>query len=318
MKNFLDFFYYTKTERKACVLLLILCIAAFVLPEWLDFSKPYDLTILANAPRPVQAKADWPKPQRWNNYKKKYKYKYKYNARYPAKEPSVVASFAAFDPNLVSLDELLKMGLNKRSASIWVKYTSKGGHFKKAEDVLKIYGLPEEWYKQAKPYLQIQTKSNLEADAPGKASYSSFEDKKFTKKGAQACVPIDVNTADTAAWQSLRGIGKVLANRIIKFRDKLGGFYLVDQVKETFGLADSVYQKIRPCLQLNAPTLKPLLINQASFNELASHPYLGFKAAKAIMNWKDQHGPFGKMEDLEGLVALEAGKLEKLKPYVQF
>lgn len=313
MKNFLDFFYYTKTERKACVLLLILCIAAFVLPEWLDFSKPHDLIVLANAPRPVQAKTDWPKPQGWNNSKKSYKY----SARYPTKEAKIVASFSFFDPNTVSLDELLKMGLNKRSASIWIKYTSKGGHFKKAEDILKIYGLPEDWFSQAQSYIRIQSKPQETGEAE-KNSYASFDDKKFTKKGAQACTPIDVNTADTAAWQSLRGIGKVLANRIIKFRDKLGGFYQIDQVKETFGLADSVYQKIRPCLQLTAPTLKPLLINQVSFNELASHPYLGFKAAKAIMNWKDQHGPFGKMEDLEALVALEPGKLEKLKPYVQF
>ncbi|WP_421795781.1 helix-hairpin-helix domain-containing protein [Haliscomenobacter sp.] len=314
MKNFLDFFYYTKTERKACVLLLILCVAAFVLPGQLDFSQHYDLTTLANAPRPVQAKVEWKKP-RYGSYTKS---KYKYGTRYPKKEAKVVASFSIFDPNTVSLDELLKMGLNKRSASIWVKYTSKGGHFKKVEDVLKIYGLPEGWFAQAKSYIQIQAKSDLEAGTPEKASYSSFEDKKFSKKGAQPCIPIDVNTADTAAWQSLRGIGKVLANRIIKFREKLGGFYQVDQVKETFGLADSVFQKIRPCLQLNTPTLKPLLINQASFNELASHPYLGFKAAKAIMNWKDQHGPFGKMEDLEALVALEPGKLEKLRPYVQF
>ena len=314
MKNLFDFFYYTKTERKACVLLLILCVTAFVLPGQLDFSKPYDLTTLANAPRPVQAKVEWNKP-RYGSYTKG---KYKYGARYPKKEAKIVASFSVFDPNTVSLDELLKMGLNKRSASIWVKYTSKGGHFKKVEDVLKIYGLPEDWFAQAKSYIQIQAKPDLEAGTPEKASYSSFEGKKFSKKGAQPCVPIDVNTADTAAWQSLRGIGKVLANRIIKFREKLGGFYLVDQVKETFGLADSVYQKIRPCLQLNTPTLKPLLINQASFNELAGHPYLGFKAAKAIMNWKDQHGPFGRMEDLEALVALEAVKLEKLKPYVQF
>lgn len=314
MKNFLDFFYYTKTERKACVLLLILCVAAFVLPGWLDFSKHHDLTTLANAPRPVQAKVEWNKP-RYGSYSKS---KYKYGTRYPKKESKTVASFSVFDPNTVSLDQLLKMGLNKRSASIWIKYTSKGGHFKKVEDVLKIYGLREDWFAQAKSYIQILEKPDQEMGKLEKSNFSSFDDKKFSKKGVQPCIPIDVNTADTAAWQSLRGIGRVLANRIIKFRDKLGGFYQVDQVKETFGLADSVYQKIRPCLQLGAPTLKPLLINQASFNELAGHPYLGFKAAKAIMNWKDQHGPFGKMEDLEGLVALEPGKLEKLKPYVQF
>ena len=314
MKNFLDFFYYTKTERKACVLLLIFCVAAFVLPEWLDFSQHHDLTILANVPRPVQAKREWNKPFN-SGYTQN---KYKYSTHHPTEEAKIVASFSIFDPNTVSFDQLMKMGLNKRSASIWVKYTSKGGHFKKAEDVLKIYGLREDWFAQAKSYIQIQAKSDLEAEEPEKSSYSSFEGKKISKKGAQPCIPIDVNTADTTAWQSLRGIGKVLANRIIKFREKLGGFYQVDQVKETFGLADSVYQKIRPCLQINTPTLKPLLINQANFNELAAHPYLGFKAAKAIMNWKDQHGPFGKMEDLEALVVLEAGKLEKLKPYVQF
>lgn len=308
MKNIFDFFYYTKAERKACVLLLILCSLAFVLPEWIDFSPHYDLQSLGKAPKVLQVRANWAKPQSKGSFKGNY------SPRYGEQTPKV-AVFSSFDPNVVSLQSLLNMGLSPRSAHIWVKYLSKGGRFKKREDVLKIYGLPPKWYQMALPHMHIaassqeQTEGSLESQLPKK---------EWTKLSAKSCIPIDINTADTASWQSLRGIGKVLANRIVKFRDKLGGFYAIDQVKETYGLVDSVYQKIQPCLQLSNPTLKPLNINQASFNELAGHPYLGFKAAKAILTWRDQHGPFTKVEDLEAIVALREQQLSRVRPYLQF
>lgn len=310
MKNILDFFYYTKAERKACVLLLILCSLAFVLPEWVDFSPHYDLQRLGKAPKVLQVKADWTKSKSKGTYNSKRSYPQRFSEAAPQ-----VAVFSNFDPNNVSLQGLLKMGLPSRSAHIWVKYLSKGGRFKKMEDVLKIYGLPEKWYQKALPYMHIAASSN---ELPERGMESHFSKKEWTKTPSKSCNPIDINTADTAAWQTLRGIGKVFASRIVKFRDKLGGFYALEQVKETYGLADSVYQKILPCLQLSNPTLKPLIINQASFNELASHPYLGYKAAKAILNWKDQHGPFTKMEDLEAIVALDRQLLIKAKPYLQF
>lgn len=308
MKNILDFFYYTKAERKACVLLLVLCSLAFILPEWVDFSPHYDLQLLGKAPKVLQVRANWAKPK-----SKGGGFKQSYTQRFSEAIPQV-AVFSNFDPNNVSLESLLTMGLPSRSAHIWVKYLSKGGRFKKVEDVLKIYGLPEKWYQKAMPYMHITATDERLASNPE----AHFSKKEWTKIPARSCVPIDVNTADTSAWQSLRGIGKVLASRIVKFRDRLGGFYVIEQVKETYGLTDSVYQKILPCLQLSNPILKPLPINQANFNELASHPYLGYKAAKAILTWKDQHGPFTKMEDLEAIVALDRQLLTKVKPYLQF
>lgn len=308
MKTIFDFFYYTKAERKACVLLLILCSLAFVLPEWIDFSPHYDLQSLGKAPKVLQVRANWAKP------KSKSGFKGNYSQQYSEQAPKV-AVFSNFDPNVVSLQILLNMGLPPRSAHIWVNYLSKGGRFKKTEDVLKIYGLPPKWYQMALPHMHIAASSIEQTE---RSLESQFPQKEWNKSTAKSCTPIDINTADTVAWQSLRGIGKVLAKRIVKFRDKLGGFYSVEQVKETYGLVDSVYQKIQPCLQLSNPTLKPLNINQASFNELANHPYLGFKAAKAILTWKDQHEPFTKMEDLEAILALDRQLLFKIKPYLQF
>lgn len=59
---------------------------------------------------------------------------------------------------------------------------------------------------------------------------------------------IDINTADTTAFIALPGIGSKLANRIVSFRSKLGGFNSVEQIREVYGLKDSVFQLIYPML----------------------------------------------------------------------
>ena len=313
MKKLLDFFYYTKAERRACVLLLILCTAAFLLPEWIDFEKHEDLEVLAEAPRIVQVK----KAPQFNRKETHYG-KSNHANSYPVKAAKAI-KFFPFDPNTVTASELQQLGLSARTAAIWVKYSGKGGRFRKPEDVQKVYGLPPDWFSQAQDYIQIAaTATAFPSGFKEKGEDGASNEKKTWKNTSKPCTPIDVNTSDTSEWQSLRGIGPVLAGRIVKFRDKLGGFYTLEQVRETYGLADSVFQKILPCLTLGNAGLKPLLINQATLNELATHPYIGFKAARGILNWKDQHGPFTKPEDLEEVVALEKQKLERLRPYVQF
>lgn len=313
MKNIFDFFYYTKSERKACTMLILLCTLTFLLPKWLDFSPKMKLSILGNAPKPVQATFFK------SSNKPRFFKKYKRFQPYSRKRERPVRLFP-FDPNKVTEAELMELGLSARTAAIWMKFTSKGGHFRKPEDVQKVFGLPHDWYPKVEGYIQIAP-SNFNANNDfdkEKKEFPNFSDERPARKAFKPCTPIDVNAADTAEWQSLRGIGKVLASRIVKFRDKLGGFYALEQIRETYGLADSTFQKIVPCLDLGNPVLKPLLINQASLNELASHPYIGFKAARGILNWKDQHGAFTKPEDLAEVVALESAKLERLRPYLRF
>ncbi len=65
--------------------------------------------------------------------------------------------------------------------------------------------------------------------------------------------PIDINKADTLTLQQLPGIGSKLANRIVLFRKKLGGFESVEQVRRVYGLKDSVYRIIKPSLFVTPP-----------------------------------------------------------------
>ncbi|MBK8880676.1 MAG: helix-hairpin-helix domain-containing protein [Haliscomenobacter sp.] len=133
----------------------------------------------------------------------------------------------------------------------------------------------------------------------------------------KTCAELEVNTSDSIAWESLPGIGPVLASRILKFRQRLGGFAFVDQVRETYGLPDSTFQKIRPCLILTTAP-KKLAINLLGEEEMKSHPYIGYKLAKTLTAYRQHHGPFRSLEDLFPIPVASMEAWEKLEPYLDF
>ncbi len=84
---------------------------------------------------------------------------------------------------------------------------------------------------------------------------------------------IDLNTADTLALQSVPGIGPGFARKIAKYRGLLGGYYVVEQLQEIYGMDRERYDKIKPYFRLAAP-VRPLLIGQDS---IPYHPYLSYR-----------------------------------------
>src|SRR5262245_59513871 len=63
--------------------------------------------------------------------------------------------------------------------------------------------------------------------------------------------PIDLNTADTAALESVPGIGKSLSERIVAFREKNGPFQSVDDLLKVQGVGEKSIQKLRPYLTVS-------------------------------------------------------------------
>jgi competence ComEA-like helix-hairpin-helix protein len=127
---------------------------------------------------------------------------------------------------------------------------------------------------------------------------------------------VDINQADTSAWATLPGIGSKLSLRIVNFREKLGGFYSIEQVAQTFGLPDSVFQRIKPMLLLSAMAIKKININKASEEELKIHPYLRWQLAKAIIAYRNEHGEFKKLEELKNIMAFSEETFNKVAPYL--
>jgi competence protein ComEA len=227
-------------------------------------------------------------------------------------QPSQTKSFSngelfQFDPNTLSVEGWQKLGLSEKTSKTIDKYRSKGGKFYKPEDIKKIWGMPEGFYERVKDYIVIASVQN-------NYQQNNFEKPAYTKPEKKIVV-VNVNEADTSAFIALPGIGSKLAARIVNFRDKLGGFYSVDQVGETYGLPDSTFQKIKASLQLSG-TIKKLNINTATKDELKVHPYIKWNLANAIVEYRNQHGAFKSLDELKNIALIDETTFEKIVHYL--
>lgn len=147
-----------------------------------------------------------------------------------------------------------------------------------------------------------------------KDSASRF--KKYERRPRPVLTTLDINTADTAIWERLPGIGPVLARRIVLFRERLGGFFSIKQVGETYGLADSVFVKIQPLLQLGVVSLRKIDLNKTDEKSLADHPYIDTKLARTIIRYRNSHGPFRSIEGLKAIALVDEVIYRKLENYL--
>jgi competence ComEA-like helix-hairpin-helix protein len=175
----------------------------------------------------------------------------------------------------------------------------------------RIYGLSKRDYDRLLPYVAIETRASEKLPAVVK-------DKNFTVASkSKGNSYLDINTADTSAFIGLPGIGSKLAARIVNFRNKLGGFYSIDQVSETFGLADSTFQKIKSYLRLGDSTVRKFNVNTASVEELKTHPYIKWQIANAIVAYRQEHGAFTKIEDIRKVMAVTTDDFNKISHYIE-
>jgi competence protein ComEA len=222
-----------------------------------------------------------------------------------------------FNPNLISAEQWQQLGLKKFMAERIVKYRSKGGKFRKKEDVKKIYGFPEELYARLEPYIQLADKQE---DKFARKDRPNFPKRDSTRPRFEKREPrittFDLNTADTAQLSKVRGIGQGYANRIIKYRDNLGGFYDTSQVREVFGLPPETVNELLRFGRVQAE-IRKLNINQAEADLISKHPYLRGKG-KVIVAYRNQHGNFQTADNLLKIRILDPAMVEKVKPYLEF
>ena len=262
------------------------------------------------------------------------------HAKRPGKETGIqVQPFNGkmqdFDPNTQTKEDWLRLGLSEQVCLTITRYVEKGGRFHRPEDLKKIYGLDLSDYDRLLPFVRIAERTDHFQSRSihyGKHTYDFSPIKKtdlnFSKRpvslmtGAESFHSgkkleiTDINLSDSADWSRLPGIGSRLASRIVHFREKLGGFYQVDQVGETFGLPDSIFQRLKPVLRLNPASVVQLDVNNSSKELLQAHPYIGWQIAKSIVAYRSQHGKFRTVDELLQLALMDTVRFGKLKPYL--
>ncbi len=232
------------------------------------------------------------------------------SVRHAPEEAAPAPSFP-FDPNILSEDSLVLAGLPPRIARNVVRYREAGGRFRDAASLRKIYGMTDSLFALLEPWIRIGA---ADEGAPPADRPAQPTEKQIAAPAEP--IAIDINQADAEEWMRLKGIGKGYAARILRFREALGGFASVEQVAETRGLPDSVFQAIRPAL-VASPVLRKLDLNTAEVSALAAHPYISGMQARAIVAWRSQHGPFRQPEDIRRTGLFSDKEVARLLPYLE-
>lgn len=301
-----DYLSFTRKERTGIIVILLLIVLFLLLP----FLYPLFISTKINDQAAFQkeiASLTIKEADSSGRFNSQYADEDNYRHYYPPERKNYFnkptkGELFYFDPNTLSAEGWKKLGIRDKTIITIQNFISKGGKFHQPEDISKIWGLHEDEVQRLLPYVSIR-----EQPAILKAQKKSYENKP---------APFDINTADTSAFIALPGIGSKLASRIIAFRDKLGGFYKVEQVAETFALPDSVFQKIKSSLTLASPTVKQLNINTASIDELKAHPYIRYGLANAIVQYRSQHGKFSAIGDIKKIMIVTEEIYNKLAPYL--
>lgn len=305
-KEFLrDYFTFTRKERIGLAVVILVIIGIWIFPK---VSKPKPKTIppdtswiIATKKLMSGSRDSEDQPQNIDDLA--------YNR--PSAEPSSESKPFYFDPNVLSFEGWKKLGMREKTIATIQNYLNKGGHFYKAEDLKKIYGVRADEYTRLEPYIRIATTGPTEPPTDKKSV-----SKKETFSNRPKYTVVDINTGDTSAFVALPGIGDKLALRIVNFRDKLGGFYSIEQIGETYGLPDSSFQKIKPFLKIENASLRKINLNTATKDEMKSHPYLKWNLANAIVEYRNQHGNFSSVDDLKKISLITASVFDKIKFYL--
>lgn len=303
VKKFIrDYLSFNRKERLGLLSLFGLILIIYLLPGFLKKEKSFDLKEVNFLARRTDSM----------DLKQNHLEEPENQSIYSHYEPSRSKSFKQgelfrFDPNSLDADGWKRLGLSEKTTKTILNYTSKGGRFRTADDLKKIWGIPEGFFERVKVYIEIRDEAKVKVE---------IERKEFSKP-ERISLLININDADTTAWINLPGIGSKLASRIISFRNKLGGFYSIEQLKETFGLQDSVFQKIKPFLQISGD-VKKININTATKEDLKTHPYIKWNIANAIVEYRNQHGSFQSMNDLKKVSLVTEEVVGKLQAYLEF
>ena len=209
----------------------------------------------------------------------------------PAPAARRVESFA-FDPNTVSHDDLVRLGLSDRQAEVIEHYREKGGLFRSREDFARMYVVSDSLYERLQPFIEIPA--------------------------------LELNAADSAALVSLRGIGPYYARRIVAYRDSLGGYYSPAQLLEIRGIDSARFAGFADRVRTDTALIRPLPLWEWPEERLAAHPYVGKVTARSIARYRRVYGEepqdparftLEALVEAHVLTAEEAARLRHYLPY---
>lgn len=301
-----DFFYYSRSERRAVYFLLFLI--ALLLVAIIFYSKrdnaSFDLA--ENSAEVDSFLADV----------KKVKEHSAKESKDDCSDAHRTGLFFEFDPNSSDSIELSRLGLPSYVVKNVLKYRAKGGRFKTSASFSKIYGLTPELFAELEPYIRIpeQLSARKRKQVFPKTDSIRIESHQQPFDKYSEGTKVNVNIADTIELKKIPGIGSVIARNIVAYRQRLGGFYDLEQLLEVRFFTPELLE----WFVLGDTPVNQLRINRESLDKLRAHPYLNFYQAKIIVEHRKKRGEIKSLSQLSLYEEFTEKDLKRLSAYFSF
>ena len=316
MKLFRDFFFYTRNQRRGILLLVAAIVAVWTVNWWLrPAERSFPQTDAAYMDSLMADYKDFLASVKYQDSIQEQRFK---SQDKPANRPEL----RPFDPNEADSAQLRRIGLPGWMARNVVRYRQKGGVFRKPEDFRRIYGMTDERFEMLRPYIRIARRDTATTPATADKIQPDTTSKDSTRKPAiplfqhvrkyPAGTIIELNQADTTELKKIPGVGSVIARMIVKYRTRLGGYYSVSQLKDIRLRADL----LEPWFSVDTTAIRRINLNKGGTAFLRRHPYINFYQARAIVEWRKEHGPLKDLTPFEQHPDFTKENLERLGHYV--
>ena len=297
-----DFLYYTKTERQGIIVLVVLILGVYAAPKLFSFFKHAEDT---------DCKENEKFDKEYNDFISVLRETKPHQQSGPSfqSSPQREIKLAIFDPNTADSTTLLSLGLPSRMVKNILHYRNKQGKFRYPEDFRKIYGLTEEQYRTLYPYIQI-TKDFSSKDTVRLLTAQSVQRDTLMKYLPGTI--ISLNSADTTELKKIPGIGSSIARMMVNYRERLGGFFRIEQLQEIHLKAE----KLRPWFSIDIQQTRRINLNKAGMERMLHHPYINYYQAKVIIEYRKKKGFLKSLKQLSLYEEFTPIDLERLEPYI--
>ena len=223
-------------------------------------------------------------------------------SNYYSKKKKYKAPDSKFNPNTYTLSDWIKLGLSAKQSVVVLKFTSRGIYSE--EDLKRIFVIPEVLFELIRDSVVYPERFQ---NTPNQESF---------KKQVKHIVQVNLNTADTTEFMKIYGIGAFYAKQIIRYREKLGGYFTKEQLLEVWKMTPEAYDKIKDHVFISEKDVKRININSVTIEELKVHPYLKWNQANSIIKMRIQRNGFKNIEEIKESVLIDSETYEKLFPYL--
>lgn len=222
-----------------------------------------------------------------------------------------------FNPNYITDYKGYVLGLSVDEIDRLHKFRSQRKFVNNAQDFQKITGISDSLLFAISPYFKFpEWTQNTNVSRVNPDGAFRFEN---TASGSTDVVKElkDLNAATAQDLRTIRGIGEKLSTRIVKFRNRLGGFLVDEQLYDVYGLEPEVVGRaLTEFRVLEKPQIKPINLNTASVEELSKLVYIQKWVAERIVNYRDVNGTIDSFDELRNIEEFPSDKIERIALYL--